>query len=144
MKQAQNHAWADIDRDGDLDLLVGGRDIGGGGRPNFLFKNQIGQDNMWLAVHVRGDGKKVNRDAIGARVSVVYADWIVSREVKSGRGTYNSHDSRTLYFGLGDLGCDYQVEVRWPEGTLQTFSPNEFPPGHYITLDYTNGPTTDP
>ena len=44
MKGAQNHAWTDIDRDGDLDLLVGGRDQGGG-RPNFLFRNEIGQEN---------------------------------------------------------------------------------------------------
>lgn len=143
MKQAQNHAWADIDRDGDLDLLVGGRDTGGG-RPNFLFENTIGDKNAWMAIRLRGDGKNVNRDAIGARVRVVFPDWIVSREVKSGRGTYNSHDTRTLHFGLGDLGCDYTVEVRWPDGTTRTYGPSELPVGRHVTLDYTTGLTVDP
>lgn len=143
MKQAQNHAWADIDRDGDLDLLVGGRDTGGG-RPNFLFENTIGDQNAWMAVRLRGDGVKINRDAIGARVSVRFAGWTVAREVKSGRGTYNSHDSRTLHFGLGDLGCDYTVEVRWPDGTAQTYGPAEFPVGRHVTLDYTEGVLVDP
>lgn len=70
--------------------------------------------------------------------------WTVAREVKSGRGTYNSHDSRTLHFGLGDLGCDYTVEVRWPDGTAQTYGPAEFPVGRHVTLDYTEGVLVDP
>ena len=37
MKKAQNHAWSDIDLVRGLDLLVGGRDTGGG-RPNFFSK----------------------------------------------------------------------------------------------------------
>lgn len=143
MKQAQNHAWADIDRDGDLDLLVGGRDTGGG-RPNFLFENTIGEQNMWIAVRLRGDGEKINRDAIGARVTVRYADRVVSREVKSGRGTYNSHDSRTLHLGLGELGCEFTVEVRWPDGKLETFTPEQFPVNRFVTLDYTTGLAVDP
>jgi hypothetical protein len=65
-KGAQNHAWSDIDHDGDLDLLVGGRD-GGGGRPNFLFRNDLGHQNRALAIRVKGDGVKVNRDGIGTR-----------------------------------------------------------------------------
>ena len=69
MKNAQNHAWSDIDRDGDLDLLVGGRDTGGG-RPNFLFRNDIGSQNRWMAFELVGDGDTINRDAIGARITM--------------------------------------------------------------------------
>ncbi|MGB1017414.1 MAG: ASPIC/UnbV domain-containing protein, partial [Nannocystaceae bacterium] len=94
----QNQAWADIDHDGDLDLLVGGRDTGGG-RPNFLFRNEIGHQNMWLAVRLTGDGDIVNRDAIGTRVTLTYGDTVVMRELKGSRGTYNSMDSKILHFG---------------------------------------------
>jgi len=135
MKAAQNHAWSDIDHDGDLDLLVGGRDTGGG-RPNFLFKNTIGEQNAWLAIRLVGDGEQVNRDAIGARVSIVYPDWKVTREVKAGRGTYNSLDTRTLHFGLGELGCDFTVEVRWPDGTTQSLSPAQVGTNRFVTLEY--------
>lgn len=139
MKQAQNHAWADVDRDGDLDLLVGGRDTGGG-RPNFLFENTRGQDNMWLSLRLVGDGERVNRDAIGARVRVRYDGGALTREVRSGRGTYNSHDTRALHFGLGDLGCDFELEVRWPDGAQETFTPEQFPVNAHLTLTYGAGP----
>jgi hypothetical protein len=136
MKAAQNHAWSDIDHDGDLDLLVGGRDNGNGGRPNFLFENTLGEKNAWLAIKLEGDGKKINRDAIGARVSVVFDGWKITREVKAGRGTYNSLDSRTLHFGLGDYGCDYTLELRWPDGTTQSFTPEQIGQNRYLTLRY--------
>ena len=73
---------------------------------------------------------------IGARVSLVFAGWKVTREVKAGRGSYNSLDSRTLYFGLGDLGCDYTLELRWPDGTTQSLSPAEVGVNRYLTLEY--------
>jgi enediyne biosynthesis protein E4 len=135
MKAAQNHAWSDIDHDGDLDLLVGGRDTGGG-RPNFLFRNTIGEQNAWLAIRLVGDGVHVNRDAIGARVSVAYADWNITREVKAGRGSYNSLDTRTLHFGLGELGCEFTVELRWPDGTTQSFTPQDIGTNRFVTLEY--------
>lgn len=135
MKAAQNHAWSDIDHDGDLDLLVGGRDTGGG-RPNFLFRNDLGHDNTWLEFRLVGDGDRVNRDAIGARVSIVYPGWTIAREVKAGRGSYNSLDTRTLHFGLGDLGCDFTVEVRWPDGTAQSLTPADVGTNRIVTLEY--------
>ena len=117
MKNAQNHAWSDIDNDGDLDLLVGGRDTGGG-RPNFLFRNDVGHQNRWLKIRVVGDGDVITRDAFGTRVTLRASDRVIVREKKSSRGQYNSEDTRTLHFGLGDVPCDYTMEIRWPDGSL--------------------------
>jgi len=138
MKAGQNLAWSDIDHDGDLDLLVGGRDHGGG-RPNYLFENTIGSKNAWLAVHLTGDGKNVNRDAIGARVTLRFPTWTVMRELKSSRGTYTSADTRTLHFGLGSLGCDFTMEVRWPDGKVTMLAAKDVPTNKFVTVDYAKG-----
>jgi len=136
MKNAQNHAWADIDADGDMDLLVGGRDTGGG-RPNFLFRNDVGHKLPWLQLRLQGDGKAVNRDAIGGRATLVFANGIgLLREVKSSRGMHNSMDSRWLHFGLGANGCEYSVNVRWPDGKTATFDAATLKPGGRYTLGY--------
>lgn len=135
LKAGQNLAWSDIDGDGDLDLLVGGRDNGGRGRANFLFENTIGQSNGWLGVKLRGDGVAVNRDAIGARVTLVAGDRRLVREVKSSRGTYSSADSRALLFGLGAGGCP-EVDVRWPNGRTDRYAPGAFGANRYVTIEY--------
>jgi len=135
MKGAQNHAWSDIDHDGDLDVLVGGRDTGGG-RPNFLFKNIVGSQNRWLAIRMIGDGVKVNRDAIGARVTIQDDERVFLREVRATRGMYNSMDTRVLHFGLGILGCSYQIEARWPDGTTVSLDPQAVGMNRYVTLRY--------
>ncbi len=136
MKSAQNHAWSDVDSDGDMDLLVGGRDTGGG-RPNFLFRNDVGNKLPWLQVRLVGDGDKVNRDAIGGRATLVFTNGVgLLREVKSSRGMHNSMDSRWLHFGLGDNGCDYTLNVRWPDGNTAQFKAAELPAKAHYTITY--------
>ena len=136
MKAGQNHAWSDIDGDGDLDLLVGGRDNGDGGRANFLFENTVGSQNGWLGIRLHGDGVKVNRDAIGARVTVTVNGRKLVREVKSSRGTYSSADSRALLFGLGGARTSAcaTIDIRWPNGEIRRMTAAET--NTYLTINY--------
>ena len=135
MKNAQNHAWSDIDRDGDLDLLVGGRDTGGG-RPNFLFRNDIGAQNRWMAFELVGDGDTINRDAIGARVTVNFDNESIIREKKSSRGLYTSEDTRVLHVGIGDRPCATSIEVRWPNGETVSLDMDTVIEGSYLRIEY--------
>ncbi len=140
-KAGQNLAWGDIDHDGDADLLFGARDISGG-RANMMFENTLGQKNTWLALQVRGDGKKVHGDAFGTKVTVRIGDHVVVREKKSSRGTYDSIDGSTLLFGLGDLGACKEakntasLEIRWPDGTVDKYGPEAFALRSYLKARY--------
>lgn len=138
MKAGQNMAWSDVDSDGDMDLLVGGRDNGDGGRANFLFENTVGSQNAWLGIRLRGDGAKVNRDAIGARVTVTVNGRRLVREVKSSRGTYSSADSRALHFGLGGArgSACATIEIRWPNGEVRQIDAGSVETNRYVTIDY--------
>jgi hypothetical protein len=141
MKAGQNLAFADVDHDGDLDLLVGGRDQGGG-RANFLFRNEGGSNAAWLRVRLFGDGVHVPRDAFGSRVTLRIGDRVLIREKKSSRGTYDSIDGSALLFGLGDTqACEdgvnvAQLEVRWSDGTVQTLTPDQFVLSSEVQVHY--------
>ena len=100
-------AWADFDNDGDLDLASAGK----------LFQNQ-GTPHAWLKVRLIGDGKAVNRSAIGAQVRVMVGDKTVTRQVEAATGEGNQSEM-TLHFGLGDHTGPVSMEVFWPTGVKQ-------------------------
>lgn len=101
-------AYADIDSDGDLDMIVGSGD---GIR---LLRND-GNANHWL--HVRAVGTVSNRSAIGARVTVTAGSLTQMSEVQGGKGTGNQH-SLPVEFGLGAWDHPVNVEVRFPSGRV--------------------------
>ncbi len=116
MHNAKSHAWADVDRDGDQDLVVGSRQPG---QPMALFRNDIGQDRALLTLRLVG--VEDNRDGVGARVAVETDDGIIrSREVRAGGG-HTRQDSLPVDFGLGDQESQVKVTVSWPTGLVDTW-----------------------
>ena len=115
-------AWADFDNDGDLDLLTAGK----------LFINQ-GNTNSWLKVKLRGDGKSVNRDAIGSQVRIKLKDKILTRQVEAGTGEGNQNEM-TLHFGLGSHKDTVNLEIFWAGGSSRTVS--EVKPDQLVTVTF--------
>ena len=67
-------------------------------------------------------GRDSNRSAIGAKVRVTTASGVQIDEVRSG-ASYLSQSALTLHFGLGASTAPPKVEIRWPSGATQAFTP---------------------
>ncbi|MCZ6695684.1 MAG: FG-GAP-like repeat-containing protein [Acidobacteria bacterium] len=104
-------ATADLDADGDLDLVV----TRNGGRP-ILLRNDGGNRHSWIRVRPRG--RSSNRDGIGTKIEVQAGAFWQRREVQAGSG-YLSQSPATAHFGLRDRGVSDVVRLLWPGGVLQ-------------------------
>ena len=105
-------AIADVDNDGDLDVLVSNN----GQQPQLLL-NEGGNANHWLEISLVGT--RSNRDGMGARVKVISGDLISYDQRKGGRSYQSAHDGR-LHFGLGSRTKVDSIEIRWPSGVVET------------------------
>jgi hypothetical protein len=135
-------AFADIDNDGDEDILtLTGGAIPGDAHAFRLFENP-GQGNDWLNVHLVG--VKSNRAAIGARIKVtVQNPGAKPRDVYRTVGSGGSFGASPLaqHIGLGKSAKILNLEVWWPtSNTRQNFSalaPNQFLEIKEFAKDYT-------
>ncbi len=106
--------YFDYDNDGDLDLFVANQ-----GQPPYLYRNNGANKNHWLMVELEVDpATGVNRDSVGARVTVMTSKGLQIRERDGGNGYCGQSDPR-VHFGLGADKEVKLLEVRWPDGGLQ-------------------------
>jgi hypothetical protein len=112
-KVGRGAAYADIDNDGALDVLV----TTNGGRP-WLFHNE-GQTNHSLRIKLVGT--KSNRDGIGAVVRVRSGGAKQWQMMRSG-SSYVSASELALTFGLGSAVKADAVEIQWPSGQVEKLS----------------------
>ena len=104
--------YADIDGDGDLDILI----FACGQAPRLL-RNDQATGNHWLRVQLAGQGG--NRNAIGAIVAVDLADGTTMKRQISPTRSYQSQVELPASFGLGTHDAIERVVVTWPDGEEQ-------------------------
>jgi hypothetical protein len=108
---ARGAAYADIDNDGYLDVLITTN-----AGPAYLFHNEGGSNH---SLRLKLVGTKSNRDGIGAVVQVT-SDHNKEKQWKMLRSgsSYLSQSELVLTFGLGAQTKADNVEIRWPSGQI--------------------------
>ena len=112
MMVARGVAYADYDKDGDLDLLI----TENAGPAHVWRNDQTGHSFL----RVKAIGSEDNRDAISTQV-IAYVDGLaMHRRVRTG-SSYLSSSEKTVTFGLGDHDFVDSLRVNWPNGQSHIF-----------------------
>ena len=105
-------AFGDIDRDGDVDMVVSNLD----NRIRIFRNDAPAPQNHWLFVQAITE----NRDALGAQVTLQTRSGALTDYVLSGTSYLSSNDP-IVHFGLGTIDEVQAIEVHWPDGSRERF-----------------------
>ncbi|MEX0275844.1 MAG: VCBS repeat-containing protein [Flavobacteriaceae bacterium] len=105
-------AYADLDNDGDYDLVVNNTD-----QEAFVYRNnsELHEQNNYLKITLKGEGQ--NSLAIGAKLMVTTDSLTMHRELYTARGFQSSVDPSVI-FGLGKQMQVDELRVIWPNGRI--------------------------
>jgi hypothetical protein len=131
-KVARGAAYADIDNDGALDVLL----TTNGGRA-YLFHNEGGTNH---SLRVKLKGTKSNRDGIGAVIRVTSGKDRQWQMLRSG-SSYLSQSELVATLGLGGAAKADSVEVQWPSGHVDKLT--NLNAGQTVTIEEGKGVVTN-
>ena len=126
VEDSRTFALADFDHDGRVEVVLKNRN---GPQLRFL-KNVTPQLAPAIAFCLQG--KKSNRDAIGAVVTIETSAGRQAKFVQAGSGFLAQH-SKELFFGLGEAKGPIHATIRWPSGLEQKFE--NLPANHRIWIE---------
>jgi hypothetical protein len=105
-------AVADFNGDGKLDLVVVALSASAE-----LWINDSPGNSHWIELAL--EGRKSNRDGIGARIKVTAGGNVQYNHMTTASG-YASSSAVPVHFGIGDASAADEIEIRWPSGIVQT------------------------
>lgn len=112
LRSSRGAAWGDLSNDGRIAIVVNNID-----QSPFLYAPSRPASGNW--VRFKLVGTKSNRDAMGSRIRVRAGDLVQTDEIRSGESFLSTCDFR-LHFGVGEASKVERVEVRWPDGKLES------------------------
>lgn len=123
--------YADLDNDGDMDLVINNIN-----EPAFILKNnseKYNPDNRFLKIKFKGPEKNIF--GIGSKVKVYLKDKIITEENYTTKG-YLSSVEPLMNIGLGAFPKIDSLEVIWSNGAFQTIK--DIPANYRIEADFKN------
>ena len=111
---SRSFALADLDHDGRLEIILKNRN----GPQVRILRNAMVDIGKSIAIRLRG--KKSNRDAIGAAVTVEAEGRRQTKYLQAGSGFLSQH-SKEFFFGVGKAEGTVRATIRWPSGLTQVF-----------------------
>ncbi|MFN3784783.1 MAG: VCBS repeat-containing protein [Spirosomataceae bacterium] len=122
--------YADLDKDGDLDIVTNNINA-----PAFIYENTTQKNtNKYLQISLVGSDK--NRQAIGAKVIVCQANSLQLQEKFPVRG-FQSSSEIPLHFGLGKSRKIDSLLIIWPDNSYEKIIPDSS--SNQLTLTYKKG-----
>jgi tetratricopeptide (TPR) repeat protein len=112
LEDSRTFALADFDQDGRLEVVLKNRNS-----PQLRYLKNVLPD-LPPAISFRLTGKKSNRDAVGAKVTIETKSGRQTRTVRVGSGFLAQH-TKELFFGVGDTTSPVQATIQWPSGVTQ-------------------------
>ena len=126
VEDSRTFALGDFDQDGRIDVVLKNRN----GPQLRYFRNIVPE--LPHTISFRLSGKKSNRDAVGARVSVETSSGQQTRMLEIGSGFLAQH-TKELFFGLGSEKLPIHATIHWPSGLVQNL--HDLLPGHRIWVE---------
>jgi Flp pilus assembly protein TadD/peroxiredoxin len=125
-EDSRSFALADLDHDGRLEIILKNRNA-----PQLrILRNAMKDLGHSIAFRLRG--KKSNRDAIGAAITLEAGTLRQTKYLQAGSGFLAQH-SKEIFFGVGKQEGMLRSEIRWPSGLFQEFK--DLPVNHQIEIE---------
>jgi tetratricopeptide (TPR) repeat protein len=125
-EDSRTFTLSDFDQDGRLEIVLKNRNS-----PQLRYLKNV-LPELPPALSFRLTGKKSNRDAIGAKITVETSSGRQTRALQIGSGFLAQH-TKEIFFGLGSAKTVARATIQWPSGATQEL--RDLPVNHRIWVE---------
>jgi enediyne biosynthesis protein E4 len=114
-------AWADLDNDGRMDLLVSGRKDIQSEAEIQIYQNQNSEKNNFIQFELKS--KTMGLTPIGTQVRLTLPNGeTMVRQIEGSTGGMNQQNDPKIHFGLGKNNLVKTIQILWTNGHVQNIS----------------------
>ncbi len=106
-------AYADLDNDGDLELIVNNIN-----EEAFIYRNESVEQTGSHFISIQLQGHSYNKFGIGSRAILYHKGSMQMAENYTTRG-FQSSVTPSIHFGLGEITMIDSIKIVWPDGKIQ-------------------------